>query len=60
VLAAEQQICLGLARSLDAGPKIFRVGGPQIREIRGDGMGVDIDEASLGGQLNVDGGGSAE
>jgi len=49
VLSTEQQVCLGLAGVLDAGPEVVRTGSPQIRQILVDGVGVDIDEAGAGG-----------
>jgi hypothetical protein len=55
VLSAELQVRLGLACPLDTRPEVVRVGLPQIRQIRVDGVGVDIDRANAGGWVSVDG-----
>ena len=51
----EHQVRFGLARAVDAGPGVVRIGPPQIRQIVVDGVGVDIDEAGAGGWVSVDG-----
>jgi hypothetical protein len=55
VLSAELQVRLGLAFPLDTGPEVVRVGMPQIRQIRVDGVGVYVDRANAGGWVSVDG-----
>jgi hypothetical protein len=59
-LSTEQQVRLGLAGALDAGPAVVRIGALQVGQIIIDGVSVDIDEAWVGGLLSVDDGGSAQ
>ena len=54
----DEQVRLGLAGALDAGPAVVRIGAPQVGQIIVDGVGVDIDEALVGGSVSVDGRGS--
>jgi hypothetical protein len=44
--STEQQVRLGLAGALDAGPAVVRVRAPQVGQISVDGVAVDIDDAS--------------
>jgi hypothetical protein len=53
-LPTEQQVRLGLAGAIDAGPTIVRVGAPQVGQIGVDGVGMDIDDGWE--WLGVDGG----
>jgi hypothetical protein len=57
-LSTEEQIRLGLAGAVDAGPAVVRIGAPQIGQIIVDGVGMDVDEARVGGSVSVDGRGS--
>ena len=49
MLSTEEQLRVGVAGAVDAGPVVVRVGTPQIRQPIVDGVGVDIDEPGLGG-----------
>jgi len=49
MLSTEQQLRVGVAGAVDAGPVVVRVGAPQIQQSIVDGVGVDIDEPGLGG-----------
>ena len=48
-LPTEHQVRLGVAGAVDAGPAVVRVGAPQVGQFVVDGVGVDIDEACVGG-----------
>ena len=58
-LSTEQQVRLGITGAVDAGPEVVRIGEPKIQQLIVDGVGVDIDEAGVGGYLSVDDCGSA-
>jgi len=47
--STEQQLRVGAAGAVDAGPVVVWVGAPQIQQSIVDGVGVDIDEPGLGG-----------
>jgi len=55
VQSTEHQLCLAISGVLDAGPEVVRIGGPQIRQILVDGVGVDIDEPCACESVSVDG-----
>jgi hypothetical protein len=47
-LSTEEQIRLGLAGAVDAGPAIVRVASSQVGQIDVDGVGMDIDDVCAG------------
>ena len=59
VLSTEHQVRVRLACPVDAGPAVVRIS-LQIREILVDGVGMDIDEATAGESVSVDGPGSGQ
>ena len=48
-LSTEQQVRLGITGAVDAGPEVVRIGAPKIQQLIVDGVGVDTDEAGVGG-----------
>jgi hypothetical protein len=56
----EQQVRLGFAGAVDAGPAVVWIGAPQVGQFIVDGVGVHVDESYAGGRLSVDDGGSAQ
>jgi hypothetical protein len=40
---------LGITSAVDAGPEVVRIGASKIQQLIVDGVGVDIDEAGMGG-----------
>jgi hypothetical protein len=57
-LSTEEQIRLGLAGAVDAGPAVVRISTPQVEQIIVDGVGMDVDDVCAGGSVSVDGRGS--
>jgi hypothetical protein len=49
MLSTEQQLRVGVAGAVDAGPQVVRIRMPQIQQMIVDGVGVDIDKAGMSG-----------
>ena len=58
--STEHQLRVGLACPVEGGPAVVWVSLPQIGQILVDGVGMGIDEASVGESVSVDGPGSGQ
>jgi hypothetical protein len=51
----KHQAGFGFAGAFDAGPAVVWIDLPEVRQILVDGVGMDIDEATAGESVSVDG-----